>query len=184
MQNKYPQLKYDRDRSIIKGPVPINHTYQGTTIKEVFQIKINLWAMRNRKEYPHVYNTDGRIRKIAKRKKINHIDLHVYDNDRLCLGLPERFSEYYPLDFELPLFFKHLSEHLYWIAYYERYNQAPWLAEKHGNDARIEYYIEKQDVNNLRIFYKLKLGKGISSSKLRNYLSSPELKNKLIKQLL
>ena len=73
----------------------------------------------------------------------------------IAYGLPERFSEYYPSGFELELFFTHLIEHLYWVAYFERYDKAPWEAEAHGDAAVAAYYIEKKDAVNLRKVYKM-----------------------------
>ena len=92
--------------------------------------------------------------------------------------MPARFREYYPEGFTLQSFFKHLSEHLYWVAYYERYNKAPWPAELHGDDAMIELLCEDIDdtLRNkvkfevLRKLYKKKFGHGIAKSKLARRL--------------
>lgn len=183
LQVNYPQLNYDEERSIINGTFPINHTYRGCTIKDKFEILIPLWQMRNRNEYPVVFNTDGRINNIAKRKKIDCIDLHIGENKRLCLGLPERFEEYYPSGFDIQTFCKHLSEHLYWVSYFERYNKEPWPAELHGNCAKIEFLIEKQEIEGLRKLYKQITGRGIAKQKLRNYLCSAKLTNSLKNKL-
>ena len=93
-------------------------------------------------------------------------------------------SEYFPRGFYIEDLFPILSSFFYWVAYYERYDEAPWVAERHGSDARIEYYIEKGDIETIRRIYKIKLGFGIAKSKLRNYLKSEALKNQLIKKLL
>lgn len=185
LRENYPFLIYNRERSIITGPFSIDHVYNDKPrIKATFQIEVTLWKMKSRKEYPIVFNPDGKIKKIANRKKIFHGDLHLNYDGSLCLGLPERFNEHYPTGFTLQDMFKNLTSFFYWVAYYERYNVGPWLAERHGNDARVEYYIEKQDVENLRKFYKQKLKKGIAKSKLRNYLLDDKLRKKIIKQLL
>lgn len=178
-------MTYNEKRPVISGLFSINMRYNGITIKDSFAIKVNLYDMNSRDEYPTVYNTDKRILNIANRKRMKKEDLHIYSDSRLCLGLPERFYEYYPDGFALDLFFRHLAEHLYWVAYYERYNKAPWDAELHGDNALIEYYIEKKDIDNLRRLHRFRLGMGISRHKLRNYLESEyltnQLKNKLLK---
>ena len=184
----YSQMVYDKERSVISGLFSINHCYKGITIKESFKIEVRLYAMKDRNEYPVVYNPDSRILKIAKRKNIRNEDLHVYDNNRLCLGLPARFYEYYPNGFDLQTFFKHLSEHLFWVAYYERYNKAPWPAELHGDDAVIEFLCENIDatmhsktkLEELRKIYKRKLGRGIAKSKLIRCLKEPLFVKKFI----
>ena len=91
LRNNYPQMIYDEERSVIAGLFSINHKYNGINIKDCFNIEVRLYAMRNREEYPKVYNTDGRIQKIAKRKNMKIQDLHVYSDNSLCLGLPARF---------------------------------------------------------------------------------------------
>lgn len=172
LNNNFPQMSYDEKRSVITGLFSINHTFNDVTIKSIFDIEVQLWRMHDRNEYPYVYNTDGKIIRIAKMKKMLPQDLHIYKDNMLCLGLPERFQEYYPQGFKLSTFFKHLAEHLYWVAYYERYDKAPWSAELHGDDALIDYYIEKRDVENLRKLHKQKKGIGIVKQKMRNFLSS------------
>lgn len=182
--NNYPQMTYDEKRSAISGLFSINLRYNGITIKDSFAIKVDLYGMKSRDEYPTVYNTDKRILNIANRKRMKKEDLHIYNDGSLCLGLPERFYEYYPDGFTLDIFFRHLAEHLYWVAYYERYNKAPWNAELHGDDALVEYYIEKKDIDNLRRLHRAKFGIGISRHKLQNYLKSEFLINRLKKKLL
>ena len=188
LRNNYPQMIYDEERSVIAGLFSINHKYNGINIKDCFNIEVRLYAMRNREEYPKVYNTDGRIQKIAKRKNMKIQDLHVYSDNSLCLGLPARFYEYYPEGFNLQFFFKHLSEHLYWVAYYERYNKSPWPAELHGDDAMIELLCEniddtlqdKMKFEELRKLYKKKFGHGIAKSKLVRRLKEKSFISKFI----
>lgn len=185
LREHYPLLTYNRESSIIVGPFSINHAYDDKPkIKAAFQIEVHLWKMKSRWEYPFVYNTDDKIKKISLRKKVFHGDLHLNYDGTLCLGLPERFREHYPTGFTLQEMFTNLISFFYWVAYYERYDIGPWLAERHGDDARIEYFIEKQDVDNLRKLYKHKLGKGISKAKLRNHLLDIKLRKQLLKQLL
>lgn len=178
-----PSLKYDAERLSISGLFSINHTYKGITIKDCFEIDVQLKGMSSRMQYPIVYNPDSHIKRIAKIKMVPLMDLHINYSNRLCLGLPERFTEYYPNGFELQLFFEHLAEHMYWVAFYERYGEPPWEAEKHGSDAsfiwKVDKSIENNDVDSLRKLYRMKLHTGISKQRLINYLKSPQL----IKQL-
>lgn len=178
-----PEMEYDRERSVIKGPFSLCHRFNDITLKATFLIEVRLWMMQNRHEYPLVYNPDGQIQKIAQRKNLPLEDLHIYKNNCLCLGLPQRFKEYYPNGFEVERFFDHLTEHLYWVAYFERYNKEPWKAERHGDDALVEYYIENNDIEGLRSLYRKYLKRGIAKQKLRNYLASEELTRKLKKKL-
>lgn len=182
-----PSLKYDSERSIISGPFTINHrSLDKPAIKACFEIEVPLCLMKTRNEYPRVKDRAGKIAGIARRKKLPLCDLHLYPDMTLCLGIPERFREYYPNGFTIEKFIEHLNSHLYWVAYYDRYNEAPWAAEGHGDIARLEYYLETKDVDVLRELHKKILGKGIAKSKLKNILLSPSLflslKRKLIGQ--
>lgn len=184
LRQKYPLLNYDEERSCIIGPFSIDHKYGDLPrIKDTYKIRVNLLAMPNRNSYPLVYETDGRIKKIADRKKLPVYDLHVNLDNTLCLGLSERFHEYYPNGFTLDQFFENLGSHFYWVSYFDRYNKEPWKAELHGDDAKIEYYIEVGNIAMLRKMHKEKTGLGIAKSKLQNYLKSDRLirmlKNKL-----
>lgn len=100
LRDNYPMLTYDKEKSIIHGPFFINHRYESKPIiKATFEIEVRLWRMKNRNEYPIVYNPDNKIKKIAQRKQIFHGDLHINVDGTLCLGLPENFQSIIHMDF-------------------------------------------------------------------------------------
>lgn len=188
LKDNHPEMIYDAEEFTISGPFRLDNSYGGKNIRDTFEIKIDLRKSPSRQEYPVIYNTDGRIQKIASKKKRPLSDLHIYDDNSLCLGLPERFSEYYPEGLTIQEIFKRLSEHLYWVAYFDRYNVAPWAAEKHGDDAKRDYRVEKaiegKDIEQLRSLHRECCGRGIAKQKLRNYLNEPRLIKVLKKRLL
>ena len=188
LKDNHPEMIYDAEELTISGPFRLDHSYKGKNIRGTFEIKIDIGKSPSRQEYPAVYNTDGRIQKIANKKKLPLADLHIYGDNSLCLGLPERFSEYYPEGLTIQKVFEHLSKHLYWVAYFDRYDEAPWAAEKHGDDAKLEYRIEKainqKDIEQLRALHRECCGRGIAKQKLRNYLNDPRLIRVLKKKLL
>ena len=188
LKDNHPEMIYDAEKLTITGPFHLDRSYKGKNIRDTFEIKIDLHKSPNRQDYPVIYNTDGRIQKIACKKKLPLADLHIYNDDSLCLGLPERFCEYYPEGLTLQDIFKHLTEHLYWVAYFDRYNNAPWEAEKHGNDAKRDYRVEKaiegKDIEQLRSLHRECCGRGIAMQKLRNYLNDSQLTLTLKKRLL
>lgn len=188
LKDNHPEMVYDAEKLTISGLFRLDHSYKNNNIRATFEIKIDLYKSPSRQKYPVIYNTDGQIKRIAKKKKLPFEDVHIYDSNSLCLGLPERFSEYYPEGLTLQGIFKHLSEHLYWVAYFDRYNKAPWEAEKHGNAASTDYQVEKaierKDIEQLRNLYRKCCGRGIAIQKLRNYLNDTQLTMKLKKRLL
>ena len=188
LKDNHPEMIYDAEELTISGSFRLDNSYGGKNIRDTFEIKIDLRKSPSRQEYPVIYNTDGRIQKIASKKKRPLSDLHIYDDNSLCLGLPERFSEYYPEGLTIQEIFKRLSEHLYWVAYFDRYSEAPWAAEKHGDDAKRDYRVEKaiegKDIEQLRSLHRECYGRGIAMQKLRNYLNDSQLTLTLKKRLL
>lgn len=179
----YPQLYYNAANAVISGPLNFSLSYKGRLISDCYNIEICLGNMRSRQELPSVFNTDNRIVKMAKRKKRSSDDFHINHDGSLCLILPQRFKEQYPSGFTLPLFMNHLTNHLYWVTYFERYEQEPWAGEKHGVDAVVDYWIEhpeiivKEDIylEFFRMLYKKKKSRGICKSKLRRQLLTTNL---------
>lgn len=187
----YPQLFYDAESGIIQGTISFRMHYQSKeNISDSYFIKIDMSNMESRSDLPIVYNPDNRILKIAKRKKKFFGDLHLNSDNSLCLIFPPKVSQYYPNGFSISTFITHLCSHLYWVSYYERYNEEPWPGEKHGFDALLDYIIEnpklvKEDKNLLQIVrcvYKKKNSKGIALCKLRNKIDEENFLKELFEK--
>lgn len=140
LKDYYPNLSYNKKRGIISGEVNFYLRYKNCpSIKDSYNIKIDLSQMHDRSDFPKVYNTDNRISKIAERKQKSKADLHLYMDNSLCMILTQKIKISYPFGFRINDFMRHLKEHLYWISYYERYDKEAWLPEKHGQAAVIDY---------------------------------------------
>ena len=93
-------------------------------IQDVYEIEIRLNELRNGK--PIVFETGGRIKRLAKELNLQNIDLHLYPSDEdCCLGifLPninETLSEFV-LNKVYPYFV--------WQAYYSKYRKIPPVGE-------------------------------------------------------
>lgn len=191
LKEKQPLLRYDKEKGLINGTFQLNHHFKDKqTIKETFEIEVRVCAIENRNMWPPVYNTDNKIQRIAERKNIPIIDLHTFENNKLCLGLPIRFKEIYQQGFTIQRFIEHLAEFFYWVAYRERYNEEPWRAEAHGGIANLEYLYEKweylfesKDIEEMRKVYKCVLERGIAKSKLQHIVNNPSEYKKLTKTI-
>lgn len=82
--------------------------------------------------FPSVYETGGKIRRMAKMLNLPMSELHVNYDDTLCLIRPDKIKTYYPNGLNIKDFMRHLESHLYWVSYFYQYGMAPWEAEKHG----------------------------------------------------
>lgn len=81
---------------------------------------------------PKVYETTGKIARMAKVMDKPLIDFHVNLDGSLCMIREDKVFSLYKRGFDIKLFVKHLMTHLYWVSYYGTYCKAPWIAEEHG----------------------------------------------------
>lgn len=81
---------------------------------------------------PKVYETKGKIARMAKiiGKPIG--DFHVNSDGTLCMIREDKVYSIYKNGFDLNLFINHLMTHLYWVSYYGIYGKEPWKGEEHG----------------------------------------------------
>ena len=148
LENNYPLLHFDKKRNRIQGTIEFNLCYEGTgkRINDHYQIEIDLNHRANGGILPVVRETTGKILKIAQRKMMNPIDLHINEkNGELCLIIPMKESERYPQGFSLIEILEHLKQHLYWVSYRDRYDVEPWQGQGHGYNGMIELYLENKD---------------------------------------
>lgn len=126
----YPGLTYITSARMIAGRFEIHAQYKDMArITENYDLLIQL---HYGDVFPSVYETGGKIKKMAKMLNLPLSELHVNSNDTLCLIRPDRIKLYYPNGLNIKDFFKNLESHLYWISYFYQYGKAPWEAEKHG----------------------------------------------------
>jgi hypothetical protein len=150
--NNYPSLIYDKKRNLIYGRITLNHKFKdfraisGESYNIEFPLmtqgyyllpdnRINPMPLFMRKRdyiLPRVKDVDNKILKIAKRKKINPQDMHLINNEYLCLIHKTKEKGRYPEGYKLKEFLHHIEEHLYWVTYFDRYGEKPWPDEPHN----------------------------------------------------
>lgn len=145
IKQSYPSLIYDEKQAKIFGEISFKLRYpdeNGIQINDCYSIEISLFT-RPDSILPIVKETQGRILKIAERKRIDYHDLHLNTKEgEMCLIIPMKEQERYPDGFNLKIFLEHLKQHLYWISFYERYDKEPWKGQGHGDKGAVELYKE------------------------------------------
>ncbi len=176
LEESYPKLKFDKLNNTISGVLSFYRSYKEKPIHGKYSVEFKL-EHGNDSILPKVRETKSKILSIANRKKLLPKDLHLNSLDGdMCLIIPIRENEYYPNGFELKRFLNHLEEHLYWITYFERYNEKPWEDQAHGLDGYVEVCNEDKKYRPMvKTAFEKILYKKISRSVFRRFLK----KNKL-----
>lgn len=143
LKDNYPTLNYCILDSSIRGVFPICLKHRKTVIKDSFKIFIDL-QNSERNTYPKVYSDDPKFRMLRLRSNLPREDVHINKDGSLCLGLPEKFWNYHPNGLTIMSLVNNLNSFFYWIAYYYRYQEAPWKCEPHGCAGRILYWLQNR----------------------------------------
>jgi hypothetical protein len=123
-------LTYMPSARMIVGRFEMNAQFKDLApITDNFEILIKLHSGDT---FPSVYETGGKIKKMAKMLNLPLSELHVNSDDTLCLIRPDKIKIYYPKGVNIKDYMTHLESHLYWVSYFYQYGKAPWTAEKHG----------------------------------------------------
>lgn len=92
---------------------------------------------------PAVYETEGRIKAFAQRKRMYLADLHINDRGNLCLCPKplERvlLNEIYTIQ---DFFVRLVMPFFYAQSYYEKFNRWPWKDYSHGDPGILECYAD------------------------------------------
>lgn len=141
LKDNYPSLNYCILDSSIRGVFPFCLKYRKTVIQDSFKIFIDL-QNSERNTYPKVYSDDPKFRRLRILAKLPREDVHINKDGALCLGLPEKFLKHHPNGLTIWSLVNNLNSFFYWIAYYYRYQEAPWKSEPHGYAGRIIYRLQ------------------------------------------
>jgi len=173
LERNYPNLIYNEVNRIISGVLEFYRSFKGKTIRGKYSIEFKL-EHGSESILPKVRETKSKILSIAKRKKLpNLADIHLSNNNgELCLILPIKENEHFPNGFEIRRFMNLLETHLYWITYYDRYNEKPWEDEPHNpEEALIKAAKENKNYRKeLRDYKEKKEDRKLTRPEFRRYL--------------
>lgn len=143
LEDKYPTLVYDEKTNNISGIINYELRYdkaRNVEIKDSYEIIIDL-AMISKEGLPCVRESAGRILSIAEAKKLSLFDLHLNNyNGEMCIIIPPEVKERYPNGFDLIKYIHHIEEFLYWISYFEKYDEKPWCDYLHTEMGYVQLY--------------------------------------------
>ena len=132
LRQAYPRLFYNEEAGKIAGSFDLQSSYKNITITDSYDLRIDLVRL-DPPFIPQVFEVGNRIRKTSVLYNRPLIDLHQYEDNKLCLIRPDAFlKRFCNAPFILPNFFEIIKAVLYWQAYYERYGVEPWPGEEHG----------------------------------------------------
>jgi len=142
MQRLAPKLSYNARKNIIHGHLSFNLRFKEDKepIKDEYQIEIDL--NNTYQGMPIVRETGKRIQNIAFQKGLLLVDLHINNNNEMCMIIPPLIKEKYPNGFNLETLINHIQEHLYSISFFDKNNKWPWKPYGHGDEGYLELYLE------------------------------------------
>ena len=139
---KYPSFRYNSNKLELIGDMFFDRSFDSKRIQDVYSIKILLKAKTN-SVLPQCFHIGNKIKKISSELQISLRDLHINDDDSICLMIDECEQAYFPDGFKIIDFFENILEpYLYWISFYRKYNQPPWDDYAHGKLGYLELYAE------------------------------------------
>jgi hypothetical protein len=148
LHTQYPKLIINLEKKEIQGELDLNRMYEGYHIKNTFSIKV-LLSRSPDTILPKVFETSGKLTKIAKKLKKAPIDMHINIDNSLCLVIKDREKECFTKGFTIKEFFENcIQNFLYWISYYEKKERAPWGEYAHGELGYLELLAENKITEN------------------------------------
>ncbi len=139
---QYPKLQINQLEKVITGEIDFTRSYEGYEISDSYTIKISLKTSGG-SMLPKVYEVSNKIFDIAKRHKMDLIDLHINTDGSFCTVIQEREHELFAGGFTIQEFMKNAVEHfLFQISYFDKEGKFPWGEYAHGFLGYFELYAE------------------------------------------
>ena len=163
LNSDFPNLYYEADSHKILGELDFCAVYNQESgkvtisdlaeetdflIQDVFDIKICLNDIDGN-GWPQVFEVGGKYLRIAKKREVPIMDLHIYPNNRACcLGLKYRDSQQLGIEdflYELviPFFYRLSYTDKFGI---DRARKDLWGEYSHGLKGEIEHFLEIIDI--------------------------------------
>ncbi|WP_024993528.1 hypothetical protein [Phocaeicola paurosaccharolyticus] len=125
-----PGLTYIHGANLLAGTFKFTAQYR--TLEKITDSYDLVIRFTSNGILPEVYETRGKIARMAKIAGKQIGDFHVNSDGTLCMIREDKVYSIYKNGFDLKLFINHLMTHFYWISYYGIYGKEPWIAEEHG----------------------------------------------------
>lgn len=130
----------------ISGPFAFEAYYDGISIKDTYKIQITLRGS-DVSDLPQVVETEGRIKRSAKKWQLPIIDLHTYPNGTACLCLSLDEHNIFPSGFTFPTFIEELVVPFFFAqSRSEETGEWPWETYSHRVLGWLEWYLDQGDL--------------------------------------
>jgi hypothetical protein len=141
VSTQYPKLQIDFSENTIIGDIEFNRSYDKCVISDGYTIRISLNDFRYGSILPKVFELSGKIKNTALKYDKDITDLHINNDESLCLTVPTFETEYFNGEFTIREFMENaIVPFLFWQSYYFKYGKAPWGEYAHGSLAFLEMY--------------------------------------------
>lgn len=142
LQKKYPQLIVDTFNNKIYGQISFRLDYEGYKIEDTYSIKVDLNTL-DIANLPKVYETSGKIYKVAKKYNVPNDDLHINRDGSFCIMIKGEAKQIFDNDFIIQEFFYNgIEKFLYQISFYDKEGYFPWGEYAHGYLGYLELFYE------------------------------------------
>lgn len=120
--------------------------HQGERISDAYEIRIEFQSSKH-SDLPKVYETGGRITKIAEDRNVDLGDLHINGDGTACLCIVLEETQYFPHGFSITTFINKLVIPFFYAqSYFEKFGNWPWKTYSHGFLGSLEWYLEQGDM--------------------------------------
>ncbi|WP_345986623.1 SEC-C domain-containing protein [Sulfurimonas sp. HSL-1656] len=139
---QYPKLQIDTFAKTITGDIDFTRSYEGYEISDSYTIQIILEASGN-SMLPKVHELSNKIAEMAKRYKMELIDLHINTDRSFCTVIQDREHELFEDKFTIQEFMKKaLEPFLFAMSYFDKEGRLPWGEYAHGYLGHLELFAE------------------------------------------
>ena len=123
---------------------PPQNYNEGVKIEDEYKVRIELRGSEF-SNLPQVYESDGRLEKIARDRNLRLEGLHINPSGAACLCIQQEETDNLPSGFNLKDFFNNLVIPFFYAqSYFEKNNTWPWGQYSHGVWGFIEWYLRQE----------------------------------------
>ena len=127
---------------IVKGQLSIHHEFNGHVINDSYKVRVTLRKASSFQ--PIVVETGGRLDAVKDRRGLDNVDLHMYNNDHLCLMAPQQMELVFTPNKSLRLLVdSYLIPYFYSQSYFDTHDgNWLWPHYAHNLAGLLEWYRE------------------------------------------
>lgn len=132
----------NRGDVVVKGVLRVRHQYNDHPIDDSYKIRVVFNKALNYR--PIATETGGRLDEVMGRRGLSNADLHMYDDNTLCLMTPQEMDLVYLPNRSIRLLIdNYLIPYFYSQSYFDKNDGSwPWPHHSHNLTGLLEWYRE------------------------------------------